>query len=365
MRATRIEATGFRNLARIELELPAPGAVFLGANAQGKTNLLEALYYPVLFRSLRGANDMDLIRHGDPAFHLKLQVTRRGGTGDLEAGFASAGRRKRVAADGSEPARATDLLGSWLAVAFLPSDLALVTGGAAERRQFLDRVLSLSSPSYLPALRRYRAAVEQRNAALRRGDPESAWAFDPLLARFGSAIVADRLIWVHRYGAVWAAHCESLGEIMPVAVRYQGHSELVDPEAWSSALRQARARDLARGSTNVGPHRDDLRFELGEVPLRVSGSTGQQRTAAIALKLCERGTLEATHVEPPALLLDDVFAELDRERQDRLAARLGIGDGCQVFVTAPRVDELPPKLGLQVFEVVGGRVARQAQSRVA
>lgn len=360
MRAGRIEATGFRNIESLELVLPARGAVLLGPNGHGKTNLLEALYYPVLFRSLRGARDSDLIRFGEPGFHVRLAVDGRDGPHEIEAGFVSAGKRKRIAVDGAEPARVADALGTWLAVAFLPGDTGLVSGGASERRQFLDRVLALSNPGYLRALRRYRAAIDQRNAALRTGAADAAWAFDGILAGAGAAVTAARLAWVERYGPIWSAACATLGETAVTTLTYRGRGELAEPDAWADLLRHQRGRDLATGATNAGPHRDDLQLDLAGTPFKVAGSTGQQRTAAVALKLCERDTIEASHGEPPALLLDDVFAELDRDRQDKLAEVLGIGADRQVFVTAPRADELPPGLGLPVMAVADGRVETPA-----
>ncbi len=365
MRAGRLEATGFRNIGSLDLVLPEVGAVLLGPNGQGKTNLLEAIYYPVLFRSLRGARDLDLVRFGDPGFHLRLHLYGAAGDRVVDAGFTSTGRRKRIALDGAETTRLTEALGVWLAVSFLPTDVTLIAGGASERRQFLDRVLALSSPTYLRALRQYRAALDQRNAALRRGEADAAWAFDPLLARFGATVTAERLDWVDRYGPAWRALTAGLGEPMPVTVRYTGRSDLAGSEAWPEALAAQRSRDLATGATSVGPHRDDLAFDLDDAPLRVAGSTGQQRTAAIALKLCERDTLEATRGSPPALLLDDVFAELDRGRQERLAERLGIGAGRQVFITAPRADELPPGLELPIFDVASGAATRRSTGRAA
>lgn len=360
MRAVRIEARTFRNLTSLDAELPAEGAVFLGSNGQGKTNLLELLYYPVLFRSLRGARDADLVQEGANGFHLRVSIAT--GTSPIrtvEAGFAAAGRRKRVAVDGSEPARVVEALGCWLAVAFLPADVGLVSGGASERRQFLDRTLALADPEYLRALRQYRAAIEQRNAALRRGLADAAWAFDPAVARFGAALVSRRLSWIATYGPEWARACDELGEPMAVQVRYRGRVELADPGSWPGVLADHRARDLATGTTTVGPHRDDLTLRLGSGSLRVIGSTGQHRTAAVALKLCERATLERVAGRRPALLLDDVFGELDRGRQERLAERLELSaGGPQVFVTAPRLDELPPGLSLPLFQVEAGRLAR-------
>ncbi len=364
MRVVRIEARGWRNLTCLDLALPPAGAVFLGPNGHGKTNLLELLYYPVLFRSLRGARDTELVRFGDPGFHLRL--TLNGGSASdttVEVGFTHEGRKKRVAIDGAETDRVTDALGTWLAVAFQPADVALISGGAGERRRYLDRVLSLANAGYLRALREYRAALDQRNAALRLRQGDLAWVFDGPLARAGAELVRRRLEWVAEYGPQWIAACTALGEAARVELRYHGRPDLVDPGAWVDALSSHRNRDLTRGVTSVGPHRDDLMLLLDGAPLRVVGSTGQQRTAAIGLKLCERDTLFVTRKTNPALLLDDVFAELDRDRQERLATQLGLGDGQQVFVTAPRKDELPPGLDLEFLGIRGGEVLVELQER--
>src|SRR5207249_2945303 len=170
MRALRIVARGFRNLASLDVSLPPGGGVLLGPNGHGKTNFLELLSYPVLFRSLRGARDVDLVRHDGEGggFHLSLEATTADREQVLEAAFVRDGRSKRIAVDGVEPERVTDVIGCWLAVVFLPSDLRLVSGGAMERRQYLDRLLSLADRDYLRALRRYRSGLKQRNAALRQ-----------------------------------------------------------------------------------------------------------------------------------------------------------------------------------------------------
>ena len=147
---------------RLDLALPPGGAVFLGDNGHGKTNLLELLYYPVLYRSVRGARDADLVQFGEPGFHVAIDFERHHRGGRLEASYLTAGRRKRLVADGAEVERVGHSLGEWLAVAFLPGDVSLVSGGASERRQFLDRTLALADPGYLRALRQYRGALMQR-----------------------------------------------------------------------------------------------------------------------------------------------------------------------------------------------------------
>ena len=355
MRLHRLVARGFRNLADLDCGIPARGVTLLGDNAQGKTNFLEAVYYPVLFRSFRGAPDQEVTAFGAPAFHLEAAV-EDAGVGTLSAGYLSGTRRKRILLDGSEPERLTEAVGRWLAVVFLPGDVELASGPAALRRQYLDRLLSLADGGYLRALARYRAALAQRNSALRQGRPELAWAFDRPLAAAGAEIVAARERWAGQAGDRFAAEFECIGERGRAALRYRGAPELADAGAWGQALDEARGADCARGASTVGPHRHDLRLDIAGRPIREFGSTGQQRSAAVALKLLELGTLREARETEPALLLDDVFAELDEERRQRLAARLVGPDERQVFLTAPRAEELPRGLHLEMWSVTDGRL---------
>ena len=356
MRAQRIVARGFRNLADLDLVFPPGGAVFLGPNGHGKTNLLELLYYPVLFRSLRGAPDLQVVRHGEVGFALTLTLDEECRPRELAAGFKSAGKEKWVAVDGVRPERVTEAIGHWLAVAFLPTDLRLVQGSAAGRRQYLDRVLSLADREYLRTLKRYRTALAQRNAALRQGRSDLAGAFDPPLSRAGADLVRRRVAWTRDCAARFSTECAALGEGESMSLGYRGDDALSDPDHWAAALRRSGARDQKLGMTTVGPHRHDLELWLGSKALREVGSTGQQRTAAVALKLCERETLAATSGSEPVLVLDDVFAELDRGRQERLAARLA-GGTPQTFMTSPREEELPEAFHLEPFSVADGRVS--------
>jgi DNA replication and repair protein RecF len=353
VRLRGLVARGFRNLAALEREAPSKGVALLGDNAQGKTNLLEAIYYPVLFRSFRGAPDQQVVGDG-PGFHVEVRTEG----GEAEAvGCTYAGRKKRITVDGAELSRLSDGIGIWLAVAFLPSDLGLASGPASVRRQYLDRLLSLASRQYLRTLGRYRSALAQRNSALRQGRTELAQAFDGALAAAGSRLVQARLQWIAGAAEQFAAEFECLGEAGSAGLHYQGNSGLVEESAWHAALTDALPNDRARGVTTVGPHRDDLVLEIGNRRLREYGSTGQQRSAAVALKLIEIAGLRAARQTEPALLLDDVFAELDRERQIRLSRRLMGPDERQVFVSSPRRDELPPNLELPVWKVEGGRVS--------
>ncbi len=355
MRLRRLTARGFRNLADLDCTVPARGVALLGPNAQGKTNFLEAVYYPVLFRSFRGAPDQEVAAFGGPAFHLEATVDEAG-VETLSAGYMPGGRRKRILLDGTEPERLTEAVGRWLAVVFLPSDVELASGPAALRRQYLDRLLSLADRGYLRALARYRAALAQRNSALRQGRPEMAWAFDGPMAAAGAEIVAARERWARHASERFAAEFDCIGERGEATLVYRGSPELADPGAWAQTLAEAQGADCARCVSTVGPHRDDLRLAIGGRPIREFGSTGQQRSAAVALKLLELATLREARETEPALLLDDVFAELDDERRQRLAARLLGPESRQVFLTAPRADELPRGLHLEVWRVTDGRL---------
>jgi DNA replication and repair protein RecF len=350
---------GFRNLADARHELPPRGLALLGANAQGKSNFLEAVYYPVVFRSFRGSQDQAVATFGGPGFHLEAAVEGvDAADAVITVTWQAAGRRKRIAIDEVESERVSGAVGHWLAVVFLPADLGLASGPAPERRHYLDRLLSLSDAAYLRALSRYRAALAQRNSALRQARPELAWAFDRPLLEAGAAVVTARCAWAGPAGDRFAAEFECMGEGEKATLAYRGSTELADPDAWEAALTDAREADQARCMTTVGPHRDDLTLRIGGRLLREFGSTGQLRSAAVALKLIEIETLREARRTEPGLLLDDVFAELDRERQRRLAVRLFGGAERQVFLTAPRPDELPPGLELEVWRMAGGRVSR-------
>jgi DNA replication and repair protein RecF len=352
VRLSSLVARGYRNLADLDLDAPPRGVALLGANAQGKTNLLEAIYYPVLFRSFRGAPDQQ-VSGGSLGFHVEVHL-EGAGAGTVSATYQ--GRRKRIAVDSEEIGKLADAVGSWLAVAFLPSDLGLASGPAAVRRQYLDRLLSLASKRYLLALTRYRAALAQRNSALRQGRADLAQAFDAPLSSAGAELVWARLEFVKWAQPLFAAEFDCLGERGAATLEYRGSSELADEAAWGERLAQTLADDRARSMTTVGPHRDDLVLEIGNRGLRDFGSTGQQRSAAVALKLIEIAALREARGTEPALLLDDVFAELDRERQTRLALRLLGPETRQVFVTSPRADELPPNLDLPVWRIEKGRI---------
>ncbi len=356
MRLVRLAASGFRNLESLSLCIPPDGVALLGPNGHGKTNLLEAAYYPVLFRSFRGAVDSEIMGFGQAGFGLDCQYVAQERSHELSIRYAASPKRKRIAVDGADIDRLADAVGLWLAVAFTPEDTNLISGPAGERRQYLDRLLSLADREYLSALSRYRSALSQRNAALKQRAPRAAAAFEPALAAAGATVIHRRLEWVASVSEAVGEEFRALGETARVELRYRGEPALADPDRWPDVLAEARVRDESRSTTTVGPHRDDLIIELDGRPVRTYGSTGQQRSAAVALKLLEWDTLARTRDVAPALLLDDVFAELDGRRQTCLAERLQHGPRSQLMVSAPRQDELPASLDLPIWEIEDGAV---------
>ena len=353
-RLQSIAVRDFRNLARADLGLPPDGMVVIGENGQGKTNLLEAIYYLELFRSVRGARDQDLVRFGAPGFHIAAEI-ETDGPHEISVGFERATRRKRVRVDGGDPERLSDAIGSLPAVMFAPGDVELVAGAPSARRRYLDIMLALSSRRYLAALQRYRVALGHRNAALRdagrsgrRDDRIAVW--EPPLAEHGAALWKARLEWIERSAEHFARLCSAIGEGAPVTMRYAStvapSEDLVG--ALAAAMAERRASDVRRALTHTGPHRDDLVLTVGGRELRTFGSAGQHRTAAIALRMVEAETLSDRRGGRPLMLLDDPFAELDLRRAARivdLLAQEGLG---QTILAVPRESDIP--VGLPSLE---------------
>jgi len=401
-----LEARDFRNLTHVVVTLPPDGIVIVGDNGHGKTNLLEAIAYLHILRSVRGARDVDVVRFGAAGFSVRgvsttnaesyanAELDLSAGPNELRTvsaahpitvGFERASRRKRVAVDGVVPERLSDALGSIPSVTFSPVDVDLVRGAPIGRRRYLDVVLATTSKRYLAALQSYRGALVRRNAALRSlarrhavtqaALEASLGAWEPLLAEAGATLWAERASWAHEWAGELADVCSAIGERDRVCVTYaagaraperggrakeKGDTEAQDVDvAWlrdslAASLEAGREGDLRHGATRVGPHRDDLTLSLGDRELRVYGSAGQQRTAAIGLRILEAATIRSRRGSAPVLLFDDPFAELDERRSrailDVLAgsragavARAGSIAG-QVILAVPRAADIPAGL---------------------
>lgn len=354
MRLSRLVLRNFRNLRDQELELPPEGVALVGDNAQGKSNFLEAIYYLETLRSFRSARDDQLVRFGADVFRIvgtaEPAVDAVGDPDAVEvaAAFQRRGRKKKVTIDGQEAERLTDALGRLCAVIFSPADVELVSGGPSERRRFLDIVLSLNETGYVKALQSYRKILKSRNAALKAGAPASAvaaWA--PGLVRSGAEVMAARGRWIVEKREAFGDYYAQVSDEARADMTYRpdiavagGASQEEIEEAFRDALEASAERERRRGVTVVGPHRDDVRLHLEDeddgLDLRDFGSGGQRRTAALALKLIEAMTIREHRSRNPMILLDDVFAELDPGRSERVLELMGTQEVGQVVLTAPK-----------------------------
>jgi DNA replication and repair protein RecF len=365
-RLDRLVVRDFRNLAHVELEPPEAGLVVVGENGQGKTNLLEAIHYLAILRSARGARDVDLVRFGAAAFHIGATVETNG-RHEIGVGFERAGKRKRARIDGAIPDRLSDALGALPSVLFSPDDVDLIGGSPNARRRYLDIMLALTTPGYLAALQRYRAALARRNAALResarsrRGSSASVAVWEPTLAEQGAVLWSARVAWVESAADRFTALATEIGEAERAQLRYTSALSTDGPpsDALAAALEEKRPLDLRRGLTHAGPHRDDLAMTLDGRDLRTFGSAGQQRSAAIALRMLEAATFRERSGRAPVFLLDDPFAELDVGRAARILAMLTRDAPGQTILAVPRDSDIPTELTrLARVRVAAGAVER-------
>ena len=374
MRLSRLVIRHFRNLGSQELELPPEGVALIGDNAQGKSNFLEAIYYLETFRSFRGARDEQLPAFGSDTVRVVGTTVADAGDrsegGEVAAAFQRTGKRKKVSIDGSEPDRLGDALGRLSAVIFSPADIELINAGPSERRRFLDVVLSLNRPGYLESLQTYRRVLARRNASLKAGDSGAlVGAWNPGLIGSGAEVIETRRAWVEEVREAFAAYYARISDGARGRMTYRPNVSLdgacgVDEigDAFESALRDSAERESRQGTTVVGPHRDDLRLQLEKgddgLDLREYGSGGQRRTAALALRLVEGKTIRERRSERPMILLDDVFAELDTGRSERVLEVMDGEEHGQVVLTAPKAADVQiDRRGLPRWRIETGRIS--------
>ncbi|MFC2342197.1 DNA replication/repair protein RecF [Selenomonas sp. F0473] len=348
MRITALQLHSYRNYGTLRLEFDPGVQIFLGANAQGKTNIIEALYYASFGRSHRTNGDAELIRMGDPGGRIDLSFLRHEAAGELSFRFER-GHRRRILHAG-EPLRQRELVGLLPTVLFSPEDLFLVKGAPALRRRYLDAELSQASPAYYGELLRYTHILRQRGAVLKdireRLVPSDALEpWDTQLAESAARIVTRRIAAAERLGAL-SGHVQAVlaaGEELTISYEIAHAPEDLSREKdgmaerlelwYNKMLSECRPRDIARAATGVGPHLDDLVLSVGGMNLRGYGSQGQQRTGALALKLAELFYLRESVGEAPVLLLDDVMSELDADRRAALLSFIR-SERIQTFITA-------------------------------
>ena len=368
----------FRSYESATLTLEPGVTSFIGPNGQGKTNLVEAVAYIATQSSHRVAADAPLVRHGAARAVLRAGIVSHERKAIVELEI-NPGRANRARLNRSPAQRPREVLGLLRTVLFAPEDLALVKGDPGERRRFMDDLLVARAPRYAGVRADYDRVLKQRNALLksaaaargrvRKGDAEGLATldvWDDHLTRTGTELLAARLALVAELrplvaksyaeiaesgasGDARLAYRSSLGDQAPAAADRDALAEMM-----RAALAESRASELERGVSLVGPHRDELVLSLGELPARGYASHGESWSFALALRLAAFELLRADG-DDPVLLLDDVFAELDTGRRDRLARMAA--DAEQVIITAAVPDDVPDTLRGRRFDVTRGRVS--------
>jgi DNA replication and repair protein RecF len=361
----------FRNLGEQELSFPPEGVAIIGPNAQGKTNLLEAVYYLETFRSFRGASADQLTGFGQDGFWVGGTMAGEGiemGAGEVTAGYRRNSRTRKVTVDGAEVHRIGNALGSLAAVVFSPADVSIVNEGPDQRRRFLDIVLSLNEPGYLSALQRFKHVVSQRNAALKANQSAAVVrAWDGPFAKAAARVMVGRHGWVESWGRRFSRYYQAVSGGRSAGMVYvprfvPADWSLEDVEAGlSGALEGAWDADVRNRTSTVGPHRDELSIKIEDesdpIDVRRYGSGGQRRTAALALRLAEAATIRSARGRDPLVLMDDVFAELDEARSERILELISTEKVGQVILTAPKETDVRFRSGaLTRWSIEGGRI---------
>ena len=375
MQITELTLRSYRSYETLHLAFDPGVQIFLGANAQGKTNIIEALYYAAFGRSHRTSSDAELIRVGADGAYIGLSFRRHDVPGELSFTFAR-GARRRITYAG-ESLRQRDLVGILPMVLFSPEDLFLVKGAPALRRRYLDAELSQASPAYYGELLRYTRILKQRNAVLkdireRLAAPDDLPPWDAQLAKSAAYIVTRRIAAVAQLGALSARVQAVLAAGEELALAYEiagaGAEDFAEDDMteslhlwYNKMLCEGRARDIARAATGVGPHLDDLVLRVGGMSLRSYGSQGQQRTGALALKLAELFYLQENIGEAPILLLDDVMSELDADRRRALLDFIR-HEHIQTFITATDAAYFPAER-MGTYRYVEAGTVRDEESR--
>ena len=328
----------FRSFENETFTLHPAKNLVLGLNAQGKTTVLEAIHVLALGKSHRLSKDEDLIRIGEETAHIAATGKIKGAPVKMSLSIGKDG--KRVKFNGQEMRRLSDCIGRLNVVMFSPDDLDLVKGEPGRRRRFLDMEVGQLTPEYVKTLNRYRLRLKERNAILKamatkeKYDSTTLQVVTERLAEAGEFVVRERKRFVEALNV-------ELTEIFPVlapldpqlAIAYHGSAA----DGLLAALQKKERHDMIQGMTSVGAHRDDLGITLGGRPARIVASQGQMRSIVLALKLAVARLLECATEDPPVILLDDVFSELDRPRRERLVDMLG--NDAQLFITATDLDD--------------------------
>lgn len=364
----------YRNYGDLTLEFSDGVNVFLGENAQGKTNLLESIYVLALARSHRTSSDKDLIQWSEKEATISGRVKRAISNTPLSLNFSNKGKKARV--NHLEQSKLSQYIGQLNVILFAPEDLELVKGAPSVRRRFIDMEFGQMNPLYLYNTTQYKRILKERNAYLKRlqlkqtTDTVFLDVLSEQLVNVGAQILLARESFLKKLEqAAQPIHAEisdqreTLHLVYNSSVNFDEKDDLAGVTAtFEAALLKQRAREIMMGSTLLGPHRDDLQFIVNDNDVAVFGSQGQQRTTALAVKLAEIDLMQQETGEYPVLLLDDVLSELDANRQTHLL--LAIQDKVQTFITAPSLTDVARQLihTPKVFHVKHGEITLETEN---
>jgi DNA replication and repair protein RecF len=367
----QLRLENFRNYVQLTIDIEKPIVIFVGHNAQGKTNLLEAIYTLALTRSHRTANDRELIRWNEEFAILQTQVMKKYGPCELSIQLSKQGKRAKV--NHLSQRKLSEYLGHLNVVMFAPEDLDIVKGSPVVRRRFVDMELAQVNPSYLYDLNQYQRALEQKNNLLKALQLKGATKDDMLtlwneqVAQYAVKIIQKRTMFINQIAA-WAKtiHAGISDQKEMLEIRYlcsqplsNDSDETVLIRDYMVKLDEIQEKEIRRGSAQVGPHRDDLHFFINQKEVQTYGSQGQQRTTALSLKLAEIELIHSVTGEYPLLLLDDVLSELDEIRQTQLIDIFK--DKVQTFITTTSIAaiDLDKINQFEIFDVADGMIARR------
>lgn len=358
----------FRNYRETEIDFHPNLNILFGGNAQGKTNILEAIFYAATGKSHRTNYDQEMVRWGEKFFRIVLKAQRGPGTIKIEI-ITQADGRKILKVNNQPQKKLSELIGNVNVVLFSPEDMMLVKGGPSVRRRFMDIEISQTSSIYCHNLVNYNRVIAQRNNLLKvireqRESPDMLEIWDMQLVEYGSYIIKKRAEVLQKlYPIARAIHrriTEDREELNLIYVPSVNFTENIYntslEDFYLKKLKENRLGEITRGSTLIGPHRDDIEITVGDISIRSFGSQGQQRTCALSMKLAEVELIKSETGEYPVLLLDDVMSELDAGRRKFL---LDVVTGkIQTFVTSTEVEDFfsPIKDKSRIFEVKDGKI---------
>ncbi|MBO6069979.1 MAG: DNA replication/repair protein RecF [Succinivibrionaceae bacterium] len=333
-----IELSDYRNYDHLSMEFSPGTNILFGDNAQGKTNILEAIYVSATTKSHKGSKDRDIINFDKEEAHIRTIIEKENLETRIDMHLRK-NKSKGLAIDGQKVKKAADLIGLCNVVFFSPEDLGIIKNGPSERRHFVDMELCQLDSFYFYNLSNYNKIVEQRNSLLKDmvfqpNLRETLNIWDMQLVSYGSKIIERRRLFIEQLNEIIGGIHHSLsGGKENITIQYEPDVEI---EEFEKRLIENQERDIRSKMTTVGPHRDDFSFVIGNVDIRKFGSQGQQRTAALSLKLSEIELVKKTIKDTPILLLDDVLSELDSNRQNYLLNSIG---DIQTIITCTGLEE--------------------------